>query len=285
MQTLIILNVCLLVSVAGCWFILRRRLILPLRRLIGDIRKVRYGKTGKLVPARCGNELGELAYEFNAIYQALDDSRENLDRARGELEQKFMSHAEHLHRDLHRLEKIAHTDPLTGLANRTWLNQFLEFAFNRSVQCGVDLTCLMIDVDNLKAVNDNSGHEIGDRLIGFTGQLLKGCLRGQDFAARLGGDEFVVLLPGCSPNEAYLIAERIRTLFARESWRFKTPLAAAGGFSSSRPAASDAVIAPRLSIGLASMRNNPADAQHLLRLADESLYSAKQKGKNRVVAC
>jgi diguanylate cyclase (GGDEF)-like protein len=285
MQILIILNVCLLISLVGCWFILRHRFILPLRRLIGDIRKVRYGQTDKLAPARCGDELGELAYEFNAIYQALDDSRENLDRAKGELEQKFVTHAEHFHRDLHRLEKIAHTDPLTGLANRAGLNQYLAFAFNRSMQCGVDLTCLMIDVDNLKTVNDKSGHEVGDRLIGFTGQLLKGCLRGEDFAARLGGDEFVVLLPGCSPNEAYLIAERIRTLFCRESWRFKTSLTVAAGPGSSRSVASEAVIAPRLSIGLASMRNNPIDAPHLLRLADESLYVAKQQGKNRVVAC
>jgi diguanylate cyclase (GGDEF)-like protein len=271
MHTVVILSACWVMGGLGCWLISRRRFTQSLRRLTGEIRKVRYGQREKPVEAG-GDELRELAYEFNALYQALDRAREELDRARGKLEQKFQAHAEHFHRDIHRLEKMAHTDPLTGLSNRASLEQFLEYLFERSQRNGVDLTCLMIDVDNLKAVNDHMGHEAGDRLIGFTGQLLKGCLRGQDFAARLGGDEFVVLLPGCSPNEAYLIAERIRTLFVRESWRFQ----AVGDGTS---------IVPRLSIGLASMQNDPADSQHLLRMADDSLYRAKQGGKNRVVAC
>ncbi|WP_018331956.1 putative bifunctional diguanylate cyclase/phosphodiesterase [Actinomycetospora chiangmaiensis] len=108
------------------------------------------------------------------------------------------------------LESLAHSDPLTGLANRTLLHQRLRQVERSSAVPAV----LVLDLDGFKAVNDSFGHEVGDALLVAVADRLRGVVRETDTVARLGGDEFAILVHDASPGQALDIAERIRTVLA-----------------------------------------------------------------------
>ena len=130
----------------------------------------------------------------------------------------------------------------------------------------MDLTCVMIDVDNFKEVNDTFGHAAGDDLLAGLGRLLRACTRPCDVAGRYGGDEFVLLLPDCSCEQGHSVADRIRKLFAEQRL------------------CSDVEQCPaRLSMGVAGVsRNDCGSGAELLAAADRALYRAKEAGRNCV---
>jgi diguanylate cyclase (GGDEF)-like protein len=111
---------------------------------------------------------------------------------------------------MRRLDRLAATDPLTGLLNRTGLAAAARREMARAARSGEPLTLLAIDLDDLKAVNDREGHLQGDRLLSSAARAWSSALRGQDALARLGGDEFVVLAPGTSEDQAATLVERLR---------------------------------------------------------------------------
>lgn len=166
------------------------------------------------------------------------------------------------------LEKLALTDPLTGLANRRAFQEALEAEVARSGRHGRPASLLFLDLDRFKTVNDEHGHAAGDEVLsGFSAVLRRGCRRG-DLAARIGGEEFAVLLPMTGRVPATLVAERIRR--ATEAY----PL----GLTVSVPVT--------VSVGVASTEELPEapEAAGLLRRADAALYRAKADGRNRVAA-
>jgi diguanylate cyclase (GGDEF)-like protein len=177
---------------------------------------------------------------------------------------------EQLQQAVQRLEAIATTDPLTGLANRRALEQALERCFAEAARYGGDLACLMIDLDNFKHLNDAFGHQTGDEVLRRTARLLEACCRRSDVAARYGGDEFVVLLPKTDQDTARQVAQRI----AREyDAAVRTLL---GGRA---PAARRIGV----SMGLACLRHaRAATADQLVCQADQALYRAKETGKMRI---
>ncbi|MDD0837340.1 EAL domain-containing protein [Curvibacter sp. HBC61] len=163
------------------------------------------------------------------------------------------------------LQKMAHFDALTGLPNRVQLAQALDHAMQQARQTGGLLGVAYLDLDGFKPVNDRLGHGIGDQLLIEIARRLQGGVRPQDLVARLGGDEFVILLsnPGCLSD--------CETMLNRLMNRMAEPVMLEGEW-----------LAVTASIGLTLFPQDDADADALLRHADQAMYLAKQAGRNRI---
>ena len=130
------------------------------------------------------------------------------------------------------------------------------------------MSVIMFDIDHFKTLNDTLGHQAGDELLAFTGELIRQCLRADDSAVRYGGDEFMLILPGVPVEQAQTVAGRVIALFAQRAKLVEV---------SPRPS---------MSAGVASQLNNvPSSAKEIIDLADRALYQAKQAGKNTVRIC
>jgi len=171
-----------------------------------------------------------------------------------------------------RLVRSGLTDFLTGWHNRRYLHARLKEELARAQRQGTGLTCLLIDVDRFKQINDEHGHLAGDVALREAAQRVDAHIRGSDAAARFGGDEFVVLAPGINAEQAAVLAERIRGAVC------DPPLELPDG----------AKVTLTVSIGIASitLSRDEADlkaaSERLLAEADSALYRAKQRGRNRV---
>ena len=166
------------------------------------------------------------------------------------------------------LAELSHTDPLTGLANRRALSVQLQREMRRSVRYGEPASLLLIDVDGLKAVNDNEGHSAGDRVIRNVADAISAGLRDTDFGARWGGDEFAIVAPNTTAEAALHSAERLVVRVAN------------GRIGRSRRSVT-------VSIGIATFdpaQATECDLESLVRSADDALYRAKGSGRNRVQA-
>lgn len=160
------------------------------------------------------------------------------------------------------LSELATTDALTGLNNRRAFDHSLQLEMAIVERRGTPLSLLMLDVDHFKRINDNFGHEAGDKLLVAIAQMLNGCARVIDVVARVGGEEFAVILPNTPADGAREVAERMRTAVAHANWL-------------AQPAT--------ISIGVATLQPEEAAASLCAR-ADTALYAAKAAGRNRVVA-
>lgn len=165
--------------------------------------------------------------------------------------------------DLHEEKKQqAVTDGLTGISNRRNFNEVFIKEFERARRYAEPLSLAVIDLDYLKKINDTWGHTVGDDAIKAIAGVLSNSSRSIDLAARYGGEEFCLLLPNTLLEESVLIAERIRKLIS------EAPIEGPGNVTAS--------------IGLANFPLHAADPEDLFEKADEALYAAKQKGRNRV---
>jgi diguanylate cyclase (GGDEF)-like protein len=171
-----------------------------------------------------------------------------------------------------RLKHLGLTDALTGVHNRRYFDQRLREEIDRSLRKGQPLSCLLLDLDHFKSVNDRWGHQNGDLVLREVAERIKLQLRVSDAMARYGGEEFAVLLVQTGESTALSIAERIREAIAAE------PLRLLDGQSA----------ALTLSIGSTTLhmaRREPdldAVARRLVSCADQALYQAKQQGRNKV---
>jgi diguanylate cyclase (GGDEF)-like protein len=166
-----------------------------------------------------------------------------------------------------RVEEVAATDPLTGLYNRRHFGKVLEQLWAEASRYGHDLSCVMVDLDGFKQINDAyQNHQLGDQVLQAAARVITANLRGMDVAARYGGDEFIVLLPHASGEQAVGVAQRIR-----EEYR----VAAGALLKRVEPAT--------MSIGIGSRQGDePHSADHLISCADLALYRAKEAGRNRI---
>jgi diguanylate cyclase (GGDEF)-like protein len=156
----------------------------------------------------------------------------------------------------------ARVDALTGAANTRAFRESAAREIARGRRYPRPLSVLYLDVDDFKAVNDSSGHGSGDRLLQSIGHVMTCSVRATDLAARLGGDEFVVLMPETDRLAAGQVARRVREYLARVELPDGRPL--------------------QCSIGVATLATPPADVDELIRHADELMYRAKQRGKDRI---
>ena len=182
------------------------------------------------------------------------------------------SHLQETHQQLQKayrtLENISQQDGLTGIANRRCFDTWIEEAFNTATQDGAPVSLLLIDIDNFKAYNDGYGHLGGDICLKQVAELLAYVLADTDARlARYGGEEFAVILPNRDLREAYELAERIRLSIEARAFEHQ---------HCERKRVT-------LSIGVASCQPSAnEDPQPLISLADQALYEAKRKGRNRV---
>ncbi|HJR46010.1 MAG TPA: diguanylate cyclase [Actinomycetota bacterium] len=159
-----------------------------------------------------------------------------------------------------KVQKLAETDPLTGVANRRVFSKTLERELARATRNGDQVTLVMFDVDHFKSFNDTYGHQAGDDVLRGVADAITATLRQFDTAARYGGEEFAVILPECSTEESGLTAERLREAIGR-------------------------VQGPRAITASAGAATFPVDATNpeaLIRAADEAMYASKEAGRDRV---
>ncbi len=162
------------------------------------------------------------------------------------------------------LDRIANFDPLTNVPNRRLLSDRLEQALIRSRRSGKVSAVCFLDLDGFKGINDLHGHDVGDQLLISVTERLKSVLRADDTLARLGGDEFVLLLSDLDgSDECIPILDRVLAAVSQE--------VELGG----------AVISASASVGVTLYPQDDADADTLLRHADQAMYQAKEAGKNR----
>jgi len=159
--------------------------------------------------------------------------------------------------------RMSTVDALTGLYNRSFFFTALEREIARGDRSGRAFCLVMLDLDDLKSVNDRYGHVAGDQVLRNVADIVRGGVRKIDVAARYGGDEFVALLPETDPTGGWVLAEKIRLTVAEQ------------GFAGAEPQ-------PTVSVGVVSYPADGRSADALLVSADRAMYASKRGGKNRV---
>ncbi|MCK9987966.1 MAG: two-component system, cell cycle response regulator [Azoarcus sp.] len=164
-----------------------------------------------------------------------------------------------------RLHEAALTDALTGFPNRRYAIDRIQQEWSSAQRWGRPVSCMIIDLDNFKQINDTYGHDVGDEVLRRAADALRGALRGQDVVCRTGGDEFLAICPETDLAHALRCAERLRCALDSLSLQ-----------------AGDARVAISASIGVAMREHWMPDVDALMKQADLGAYLAKQKGRNRV---
>lgn len=197
----------------------------------------------------------------NLSSRTLDLMRERVQRQKMEFQLRKLNQ---------KLEKLSITDPLTGLFNRRHFDELLEHELRRCSRAGVNLSLMLLDIDYFKKLNDHYGHIIGDKALKAVANCLKGlCRRPGDYCFRIGGEEFCVVIEDAETALAQEFAERIRATIEALQIPHEASLIAS---------------CLTVSVGLVSkVPKTGEDVDTFLKLADDSLYLAKEQGRNRVV--
>lgn len=189
-------------------------------------------------------------------------------RTAQELELRVTARTAELSATMAKLQQIAVTDSLTGLLNRRALYDVLRHELVRSERYGRPLAVIVFDVDHFKSVNDQHGHAAGDEVLRHVSGIATKVVRATDTVARYGGEEFVVIAPETDLASALLLAERLRTALR----------------SSEIALDHDVTLTVTASFGVAMLQPGEHSPDHVLRRADQALYSAKAAGRDRVEA-
>ncbi len=169
------------------------------------------------------------------------------------------------------LVKTAICDELTGLYNRRYLHHRLDAEISRAKRYGTPVSCLLLDIDYFKIVNDMYGYDWGDILLKKIAQMLSALVRKEDVLTRYGDEEFIVILPETTEQQAMIFAERFRKdvekmEFIPANEEERHPITVSGGVAS-----------------FPSIEEAEEDSNSLIRYAEHALYNAKQSGKNKIV--
>jgi diguanylate cyclase (GGDEF)-like protein len=164
------------------------------------------------------------------------------------------------------LERLASTDPLTGMFNRRLLFMRLEQELARARRVAADLCLVYLDIDHFKKINDTYGHLAGDEILKRLARIMNTVLRKSDVMARMGGEEFLIMLPDTGEEGARYIAERLRAIVEEALFDFEGQR-----------------IHVTVSFGVVHAGPDNTDGpDHLVRKADQALYFSKHNGRNRV---
>ncbi len=219
-------------------------------------RKIKLAVNAAMVTDNAGKCRGTLV-TFDDITQLeeknfeLSDTVEKLQMANEESQAKSQE-----------LEILANCDPLTLCLNRRSLALKFDALFTQAKAGETHLSCLMVDIDFFKSVNDRYGHATGDQVIKTVADVLKTCSRDTDIVGRYGGEEFCVVLPNLDLEKAAQVAERIRNAIEK--------ISCAG-------------VKITVSMGVSSLKQSTNKPDELINQADKALYAAKKSGRNRVI--
>jgi len=164
------------------------------------------------------------------------------------------------------LETLGMMDGLTGLGNRREFDSRLAMELARTARSDMPLSLALLDLDHFKRINDTWGHLAGDRVLAEVGRILRESTREYDVSTRYGGEEFALILPDTRLQDAATLMDRLRDKIEKHVF-----------------AVEGAEIRLTASVGLAAAGTGAADAEQMVRAADEALYAAKHQGRNRVV--
>ncbi|MBM3328243.1 MAG: diguanylate cyclase [Calditrichaeota bacterium] len=218
-------------------------------------------QSGRRVPyiellQRVNRELGAATLSYEQMVRELDAAIRKAEQL-----------AERLEETNRKLRSAVNIDPLTGIHNRRYFEEFLAWNWNRADRYGTTLGCLMGDIDHFKVVNDTYGHLTGDRVLQVVAETLKSRLRNTDVVARYGGEEFVILLPETTPTAVAHIAQKLNNAVREQVISLPT-----------------GDLRVTMSIGYAI---HPAGGEHtqsaptdLIREADQNMYHAKHNGRD-----
>jgi len=198
---------------------------------------------------------------LRALFYLVTEKNNALNKANDELEEKVRERTLSLVEANKKLEEYSMQDELTGLPNRRYAFAEIEHLINNWRRYGGVFSLLFIDVDKFKAVNDNFGHEYGDKVLKWMATFLKAHLRNTDIPCRLGGDEFLIISSHCNAENAMKLGIKISkasSVYSRQeienSWE------------------------PSLSIGVAEIDLTCKTVNDILKKADQAMYNSKKQG-------
>jgi diguanylate cyclase (GGDEF)-like protein len=211
------------------------------------------GSTGGIVQFICDREKQGADMVDRRIYKANQFIRESL----SVLEAKRL---------MNTLRESALKDPLTGLYNRRFLQEYTETLVAGNLRRGKNIGLIMCDLDYFKQVNDVYGHNVGDMVLRETSGVIKKSVRESDLVIRFGGEEFLVVLMDIQEGDTMKVSEKIRTNM--EETRIKV---------------TDGVLKKTISLGISEFPSDTQSFWQAIKFADVALYKAKETGRNRVV--
>lgn len=203
---------------------------------------------------------------LKALFYIVSEKNKDLERLNNELEEKVRLRTEELQESYEKLINISMQDELTGLYNRRYALNEINKSIENWKRYEVIFSVLFIDIDKFKSVNDNYGHEYGDKIIKGIAEFLKNQIRKTDIACRIGGDEFLIICNYCRAQDAICLANKLNN-------EINTHI-------------QDEIIKywnPSISIGVAEIEYKSQTASELLNKADGAMYIAKNNGGNLAV--
>lgn len=208
-----------------------------------------------------------LLHALNGLFQQVSDRNHELQQLNRTLEARVAERTQELTHANQRLNDLANTDVLTGLPNRRYAMRSFEEAWEHARTGQHPLSCMMMDADGFKGINDTYGHDAGDEVLRALSRQLSRSIRTDDIVCRLGGDEFLIICAGTPLKDALKLGEKVRS-----------------GVASLRVPAGDGHWVGSLSIGVAALTTGMQGIEDLMKAADEGVYVAKRNGRNCVAS-
>ncbi len=211
------------------------------------------------------NTAEPLLVALNGLFQQVSERNRELLELNRTLEKKVEERTESLSEANRMLEELAMTDILTGLPNRRHAMARLSQIWNASIQENSQISCMMVDADGFKQINDNYGHDAGDMVLRELSKTLRNSVRTDDIVCRLGGDEFLIISPNTNLEGAMIAAEKTREQVA-----------------ALRVSVNGGQWLGSISVGVAVKNNDMTHFEDLIKVADDGVYIAKRDGRNCV---